>query len=184
MYGLVNKAVEDLVVSNFGEDKWEAIKKRAGVEEEVFISNESYPDDLTYDLVGAASEILETPAESILIAFGEHWVLKTASESYGSMMKAGGRSLKEFLVNLPNFHTRVSMIYPDLKPPRFECVDVGEDCLELRYYTHRPGLTNFVVGLVQGLGKYYDTPATCELIENREENGECDRFQVKWQAES
>ena len=32
MYGLVNKAVEDLVVTNFGEDKWEAIKLQAGVD--------------------------------------------------------------------------------------------------------------------------------------------------------
>ena len=29
MYGLVNKAVEELVVTNFGEDKWEAIKTKA-----------------------------------------------------------------------------------------------------------------------------------------------------------
>jgi len=25
MYGLVNKAIEELVVTNFGEDKWELI---------------------------------------------------------------------------------------------------------------------------------------------------------------
>lgn len=180
MYGLVNKAVEDLVTTNFGIDKWEAIKEKAGIEEEAFISNESYPDSITYDLVGAASEVLETPAEQILIAFGEHWVLETASKGYGSMMKAGGRSLKEFLVNLPNFHTRVSMIYPNLKPPRFECAEVGDDSLKLRYFTHRDGLTNFVVGLVQGLGKYYDTPATCDLVEARGDNGECDVFQVNW----
>ena len=58
MYGLVNKAVEELVVSNFGEDKWELIKSKAGVDVDVFISNESYPDSMTYDLVGAASEVL------------------------------------------------------------------------------------------------------------------------------
>lgn len=184
MYGLVNKAVEDLVVTNFGEEKWRTIKARAGVEEEVFISNESYPDSLTYDLVGAASEVLETSAEDILIAFGEHWVLKTASESYGAMMKAGGLSLREFLVNLPNFHTRVSMIYPDLQPPRFECSEVGESSLKLHYFTHRQGLTNFVVGLVQGLGKYYESPALCELIETKDQNGECDIFDVSWNAKT
>ena len=46
MYGLVNKAVEDLVVSNFGDEKWQAIRAKAEVEEEVFISNESYPDEM------------------------------------------------------------------------------------------------------------------------------------------
>lgn len=180
MYGLVNKAVEDLVVTNFGIEKWHAIKAKAGVEVDSFISNESYPDSVTYDLVGSASEILGIPADQILIAFGEHWVLKTAAQSYGTMLKAGGRSLQEFLVNLPNFHTRVMMIFRDLKPPRFECSEVEEESLKLHYHTHREGLSNFVVGLIQGLGKYYETPAKCELIESRAANGECDIFRVTW----
>ena len=180
MYGLVNKAVEELVVTNFGEDKWEAIKTKAGVDVEVFISNEAYPDEITYKLVGAAVEVLGLPAEQILIAFGEHWVLKTASESYGPMMKAGGKSLKEFLVNLPNFHTRVAMIYPNLQPPRFECSDITEFTLKLHYFTHRPGLTSFVVGLVQGLGKFYGTPATCSILELKFEGADHDVFDVSW----
>jgi hypothetical protein len=104
MDGLVNKGVEDLVVSNFGEEKWELIKSKAAVDVDVFISNEGYPDEITYKLVGAASEVMGTP----------HWVLKTAAKSYGPMMKSGGSTLKEFLGNLPNFHTRVAMIYPNL----------------------------------------------------------------------
>lgn len=180
MYGLVNKAVEDLVVTHFGTEKWDAIKAKAGVDVDSFISNESYPDSVTYDLVGAASEVLGMSTKDVLIDFGEHWVLKTAAKSYGAMLKAGGRDLREFLINLPNFHTRVMMIFQNLKPPRFECTEVGEESLNLRYYTHRHGLADFVVGLVQGLGKYYETPAVCELIESREANGECDVFRVTW----
>ena len=30
MYGMVNKSVQALVTTNFGIDKWEAIKKKAG----------------------------------------------------------------------------------------------------------------------------------------------------------
>jgi len=41
MYGLVNKAVENLVVSNFGDDKSESIKAKAGVGVNAFISNEA-----------------------------------------------------------------------------------------------------------------------------------------------
>ena len=97
MYGLVNKAIEELVVSNFGEEKWELVKTKAGVDVDVFISNQGYPDELTYKLVGAASEVLGLPAEDILVAFGEHWVTQTAAKSYGPMMKSGGATLKEFL---------------------------------------------------------------------------------------
>ena len=180
MYGLVNKAIEELVVTHFGEDKWELIKKKAGVEVDVFVSNEAYPDDMTYDLVSAASAVLGASASDILVAFGEHWVLKTASDSYGSMMRAGGASLKEFLINLPNFHTRVQMIYPKLQPPRFECSDIGESSMHLHYFTHRSGLTDFVVGLVQGLGKLYSTPATAKVIATKAEGADHDVFEVSW----
>lgn len=138
MYGMVNKAIEDLVVTNFGSEQWEAIKSKAGVDVDVFLSNESYPDKMTYDLVGAASEVLGIAASGILIAFGEHWVLNTARQGYGSMLEANGRTLPEFLINLPSFHTRVAMIFPDLQPPRFNCTDVLENSLVLHYYSHRP----------------------------------------------
>ena len=104
MYGLVNKAVEDLVISGFGEETWEVVKVKAGVEEEVFISNQTYPDEVTFNLVAAASEVLDLPVSEILISFGEHWVLKTAVESYGPMMEQPVHRA-EFR-HLPHFHTR------------------------------------------------------------------------------
>lgn len=182
MYGLVNRAVEELVVSNFGEEKWNAIKAKAGVEVDAFISNESYPDELTYKLVGAAVEVLGIPADQVLIAFGEHWVLKTAADNYGPMLKSGGKTLKEFLINLPNFHTRVAMMYPNLQPPRFVCSDVTNTSMKLHYHTHRPGLTSFVVGLVQGLGKLYDTAMTCTVTARKDAGADHDIFDIAWAA--
>jgi hypothetical protein len=181
MYGLVNKAIEDLVTTNFGEDQWEAIKAKAGVDQEVFIGNESYPDETTYNLVGAAADVLGLPSQTILRAFGEHWVLKTAAESYGPMMKSGGKTLRDFLVNLPNFHTRVAMIYPKLEPPRFKCTEVTERSLQLHYITHRAGLTEFVTGLLSGLGKLYQTPCTSRLLKSKDQGADHDIFLVEWE---
>lgn len=180
MYGMVNKAVEEMVVLHHGETVWEHIKAKAGVETEVFMSNESYSDDITYNLVFAASEVLQVPAEQILIQFGEHWVLQTAQAGYGGLMRAAGRSLPEFLRNLPNFHSRVAMIFPNLQPPRFECTDITEGSLKLHYFSHRPGLAPFVVGLMQGLGKMYHTPATVRLIEAKASGADHDIFAVDW----
>lgn len=180
MYGMVNQAIEDMVCTVHGPELWEQIKARAGVEVDVFISNESYPDDYTYRLVAAASTISGQPADEILEAFGEHWVLRTAVEGYGDLMHAGGRSLQEFLVNLPNFHTRVVMIYPKLQPPRFEVSDVTDHQLLLHYYTHRDGLAHFVVGLVRGLGKMFHTPATVTQTASRANGADHYIFLVAW----
>lgn len=181
MYGMVNKAVEDMVCALHGEAMWERIKERAGVEVDVFISNEGYPDELTYKLVGAASELTGIPPAGILEAFGEHWVLKTAHEGYGELMDAGGKSLPEFLVNLPNFHARVSMVFPKLQPPRFRVSEVTERSLHLQYHTHRRGLAPFVVGLLKGLGRRFNTPLkNVTLIQSRDQGAEHDIFLVEW----
>jgi hypothetical protein len=180
VYGLVNRAVEEMVCMHHGEPAWERIKAQAGIDVDVFMSNEGYPDDVTYRLVGAASAVLGVPAESILEAFGEHWVLHTATNAYGGLMKAAGRSLPEFLANLPNFHSRVAMIFPNLQPPRFVCEPVAPGVLDLHYHTHRPGLASFVVGLVKGLGKMYATPVSVRLVRSRAEGADHDVFRIDW----
>ena len=70
MYGLINKAVEGLVRSKFGDATWDRIRTRAGLPDEPFIGMEQYPDKTTYDLVGAASAELGASADAILEEFG------------------------------------------------------------------------------------------------------------------
>ncbi len=71
---MVNKAVKDMICTQFGESVWEDIKSCAGVDIGVFMSDEAYPDEMTFQLVSAASEVLKIPAEAVLEAFGEQWV--------------------------------------------------------------------------------------------------------------
>ena len=69
MYGIVNKSIEELVISQFGEDKWQEVKKRSGIDVDFFISNEPYNDDITYKLAIAISETLGTTVDSVLFRF-------------------------------------------------------------------------------------------------------------------
>ena len=89
---MVNKAVEELVRRNHGDEVWQRIKQRAGIDVDVFVSTEGYPDEMTYALVGAASEVLGAPAADILEAFGVHWVPHTAPDGYGAILDEIGRA--------------------------------------------------------------------------------------------
>lgn len=180
MYGMVNRAVEEMVLDQYDEATWTRIKQRADVDVDVFVSNEGYSDDITYRLVDAASEILELPADKILDAFGRHWILCTAKEGYGALMDAGGRSLAEFLSNLPGFHARVSLIFPELKPPRFRVSHQTERSLHLHYYSHRTGLSAFVIGLIHGLAEMFATPVIVTIVESRARGADHDVFLVTW----
>jgi Haem-NO-binding len=180
MYGIVNKAIEDLVTANFGADKWEIIKERSGVDIDFFISSEPYDDDVTFKLAVAVSEEMKMTVSDVLIAFGEWWVIKTTSEKYPGLMNSGGNSLKEFLINLPNFHNRIMLIYPKLTPPEFKVSDISENGLHLHYFSKREGLQEFVRGLIQGLGKMYNTPLELELIQTRNEGSSHEIFKINW----
>jgi hypothetical protein len=96
-------------------------------------------------------------------------------------MKAAGKTLPEFLQNLPNFHARVAMIFPKLQPPHFRCTEITDHSLRLHYHSHRPGLAPFVVGLMQGLGRMFQTPVTVRRIEAKEEGADHDVFTVTWE---
>lgn len=180
MYGIVNKAIEDLVKVNFGEDKWDAIKEKSGVDVNFFISNEPYDDEITYKLASAASEILNIPLSGILQSFGEWWILKTGKEKYGGLMEAGGKSLREFLINLPLFHNRIMLIYTKLTPPEFKVSDIMERSVNVHYFSKRNDLQEFVRGLLSGLGKMYETPVEIELIQSRNDGGSHDIFKISW----
>ena len=157
MYGIVNKAIQGLIVENFGEEAWQKIKDKSGVQVDAFLSNSSYPDEMTYKLAAAASETLNLSMKDVLIAFGEYWVLNTVTKGYGSLMKSGGNSLREFLVNLPDFHSLMMLTFPNMNPHEFSVSNIKDISLHLHYYSKREGLIYFVVGLIKGLGKYYNT---------------------------
>lgn len=162
MYGLVNAAIQELVCSQFGVDKWEAIKAKAGVEVDQFSRMQPYPEDMTYQLVGAASAVLGLPPDDVLKAFGEYWVLYTGQVGYGHMFQIAGSSLRDFLYNLDNLHTRVGQNFTQLRPPSFVCEDLADHAIRLHYYTERSGLCPMVVGLLSGLGKRFKVDVQIE----------------------
>ncbi|MBW4441091.1 MAG: heme NO-binding domain-containing protein [Plectolyngbya sp. WJT66-NPBG17] len=180
MYGLVNKAIEDMVCSQFGEAIWKQIKTRAEIHEEAFVSMEAYPDDLTHRLVRAASQVLGLSSAEIMQAFGEYWVKYTAEEGYGELLDMSGDRLPEFLENLDNLHARVGVSFPKLQPPSFECTEVEDHSLELHYRSDREGLAPMIVGLVRGLGERFDTEIDITQMESREAGSDHDVFVIKY----
>ena len=156
MYGLVNQAVEDFVRQGFGDAAWKQIRDNAGLNVEMFVSMDSYPDEVTYKLVQAATEVLKLDAARILEAFGEHWVLYTAQEGYGQMLSMFGSDLESFLLNLDNLHSHVGLTFPSLRPPSFSVERIEDGAaLLLHYRSQRSGLAPMVIGLLKGLGRRF-----------------------------
>lgn len=180
MYGLVNQAIHELVIEKFGEEVWAEVKKEAHLEIDRFLSNAAYDDSITFTLANAVSKVTNISLQQVFFAFGEYWVLKTGAEKYGSLMKAGGDNLKEFLINLPNFHSRVMLMFPNIKPPEFNITEVKDRSLVLHYYSTRTGLSDFMHGLINGLAIMYKVEAKIRLRTTKSNLNEPDIFEVSW----
>jgi Haem-NO-binding len=184
MYGLVNRAIEQMISGAYGEARWEAIKVAARIDADLdlFVANESYDDAVTYRLVAAASEELALPAAQVLEAFGRYWILHTAKEGYGTLLSSVGKDVGEFLENLPGLHTRVRLIYPHLEPPRFACERTSSHALTLHYRSDRAGLAPFVRGLLLGIGELFATPVAVRQLAAKDAGEDHDIFLVEWAA--
>lgn len=179
MYGLVNKAIEEMAIKVGGTDVWSAIKLKAGVDNPTFISMQVYPDELTYKLVDSASEIFGIPADELLRQFGKHWILFTAKEGYGDLLKISGNNLQEFIENLDNMHSRIASAMPELNPPSFECSQIQETTLQIRYFSDREGFAPMVIGLLEGLGEMFAVDIKVAHVQTKAAKG-FDTFEIEY----
>lgn len=155
MYGMINRALERLVVERTDEATWDRVCEAAGSSETLFISMEPYPDEVTYALVGAASKVLELPAETVLYDLGRLWMRYSGEQGYKHLLDAAGQSLWTFLAGLDAMHIRVKMSFPELRPPRFWLENETEATAELHYMSERAGLEPLVHGLLHAVGERF-----------------------------
>ena len=179
MYGLVNRAVQDLVLAKHGEPVWAQIRREAGVDVEAFVAMSPYPDEITYALVAAASRVLDVPAAQILEAFGEFWMDFSAEQGYGHLVALLGSDLVSFLTALDGMHERLRLSFPDLDPPSLWCTDVTPDHFVVHYDSDRPGLAPFVVGLLRAAGRRFGQTVEPELVRSRDGGHHHDEFLVR-----
>lgn len=179
MYGLVNKGLEDLIRTSYGDVTWRRICSAAGLEEDTFATMRGYPDCVTYQLVGAASEELGLAASELLEKFGAHWVLYTGREGYGALFQMAGNTVEDVLTNLDAMHGRMAHTFTELRMPEFTCTRLPGGELHLIYRSTRDGLAPFVTGLVRGLGLHFGTPVEIRHTVARGTGADHDEFVLR-----
>lgn len=179
MYGLLNRAIKDLVESSFGQPAWEQVVAKVGPSALDFIAMKMYPDELTYELVQAVSEVSGLSQNAVMDAFGEHWISYTGHVGHGDLIAIMGDDVITFLRNLDSMHIRIMSMFPELEPPKFVVQDLGGGIYEMDYYSHRPALWPVVIGMVRGLGKLLSQEVSIRLTQAKTEPVGYDRFEIR-----
>lgn len=177
MYGMVNKLLIEALKEEYGGENWSKIEKRSGVDADFFFGMEQYPDDITYNIVATASDIVGIPTEQLLEMFGKKWIEMTVRGEYGHYY-AMADNLFDFLENLNFLHQSLGAGLPELNPPSFSLSKLDNCSAQLQYISDRLGLTYFVVGLIKGLADHYGQVITVAITAEKRNGADQDQFHI------
>ena len=157
MKGVIVKCLAELVKSNFGEFKWKEIVQQSGENPFTVIKAISDIDDKTvFNLIENTCKVLNLSKQQACDAFGEYFVNTFAPGIYGGYYVMF-KSAKQFIMGMDKVHETVTKDIMNARPPRFLIEEMDENTIIVNYISSR-NMIDFYVGLVKGVGKYFNTP--------------------------
>jgi Haem-NO-binding len=180
MYGIINKALQEMTINSHGACTWEAVKNKAQIEIDTFFNGEMYDDAITHRLVDALCAIVSIEAAQVYYNIGQWYVVETIGKKYAGMVLAGGKTLKEFFENLPALYASVKRLYFPNTPSSISISDVEENCVLVCYHGPRPNLEEIVRGGLSGFCILFKAQPKVTIIENKSEGNTHIIYKVCW----
>ncbi|XP_072264022.1 guanylate cyclase soluble subunit beta-2-like [Pyxicephalus adspersus] len=169
MYGFINTCLKSLVIEKYGEETWDLLRTKTGVQD-TFMTYEVYKDDITLQLVEKACQMLDVSPEAVLQQFGEYFFEFCKRSGYDHMLRTLGGNLYEFIANLDALHSYLSLSYQAMNAPSFR-VEMNDDgSMHLHYYSDRRGLCHIVPGIMGAVAMdFFKTEISMEIISQSDE---------------
>ena len=167
MKGTILKCLQEMVESQHGKPVWQEILDEAGLQGSRFFTLSSDVADAdAVALFQATASVLELGFQDAANAFGDHWVNVYAPRVYQTIY---GRlkSAREFILAMDGVHVMVTNTIENAHPPRFEYEEQADGTLLVTYKSQR-GLIDIYIGLVYGVGKFFDTPLQVTKLSARQ----------------
>jgi len=157
MKGVIAVCLSELVTTQFGEDKWKEILRASGLDENLIVLHTADIEDSTvFTVIDSLCNVLGISKQQAYDAFGDYFVNVYAKRVYKAYF-IGVKSAKEFIMKMDNIHDLVTKNVPGARPPRFDFEHLNENTIIVNYKSSRQ-MIDLYIGLVKGVGKYYNTP--------------------------
>jgi hypothetical protein len=161
MKGIIFNLLEDIVRQHHGMEVWEAMLDLSGASG-IYTSLGNYSDEEIFDLVAAASRILDLPAEDVLRWFGRHAMVEL-SRRMPEMFNIHSSS-RAFILNVNRaIHPEVRKLYSGADCPYFNFQDAPDGSLTMSYRSSRR-LCHLAEGFIAGAEKIY-----CDSVKTRQD---------------
>jgi hypothetical protein len=159
MKGIIFNLLQDVVISNHGEDTWDQLLTAAKLDG-AYTSLGSYPDEQIQELVAAASRMLGMTSFDVLRWFGQQ-AIPLLFDRYPGFFSSQP-STRPFVLSVNSIiHPEVRKIYPGADVPTFEFRDAPDGGLMMGYLSPRR-LCALAQGFIEGTATHYGETVICE----------------------
>ena len=163
MKGFFLQAGKEFVIKQFGEEIWKAAAKMCEENpEQMIMPFIEVADEKVICIAEKVSLVTGKLQESIMEDFGQYWISEAALKMYGIFYK-NSNSLREFLLEINNFHSLIAKNTPGSHPPLFEHNWEDENILIIKYKSPRKFFP-IAVGCVKGAVKVFKEQAIVSKI--------------------
>ena len=163
MKGSIVKCLSELIKTKFGEHKWKEIVQLSGENPNMVIKAISDIDDTTvFKIFENTCIVLNLSKQQACDAFGDFWINTFAPKIYGAYY-VKFKNAKQFILGMDKVHDTVTKIIANAHPPRFEIEEVDENTILVNYKSTR-NMIDFYIGLVKGVGNYFDTTISIKKL--------------------
>lgn len=151
MYGMIHRAMRQMVLERLGYEDWLALEQKLGIGPPELLTGMVYEDALTQEIIAEAAVQFNLTFDECLTEFGRYWVRYADHGSFSTIMQFTGQNLASFIANLDRFHLTVGAAMPGTRLPSFTLLSSEEGHLLVQYQSERIGMEKFVYGLFLGL---------------------------------
>ncbi|CAG9569228.1 unnamed protein product [Danaus chrysippus] len=155
MYGLLLENMAEYIRQNYGEERWEDIRRQAGVEQPSFSVHQVYPENLITRLAKKAQEVLGISEREFMDQMGVYFVGFVSQYGYDRVLSVLGRHMRDFLNGLDNLHEYLKFSYPRMRAPSFICENETRQGLTLHYRSKRRGFVYYAMGQIREVARHF-----------------------------
>ncbi|CRK99008.1 CLUMA_CG012144, isoform A [Clunio marinus] len=167
MYGLLLENLSEYVKTVFGDEKWEEIRRQAGISSPSFGVHDDYDEELLLHLATVAQRILGVSEREFMDQMGVYFVNFVSQYGYDRVLSVLGRHMRDFLNGLDNLHEYLKFSYPLMRAPSFFCENETRHGLTLHYRTRRKGFVYYTMGQIRQVARhFYHKDMQIELIKS------------------
>lgn len=167
MHGLMNRAIECFVRDTYGPRKWFAVARAVELEGAAFEPMLTYDDQVTVDVIRAASLEMDKPSEVFLEDLGTYLVSHPTTQALRRLLRFGGVTFLEFLNSLDELPGWARLAVSDLDLPELELHEEGNGRFLLHCRFHRPGFGHVLTGILRAMADDYGALVMLDMVETR-----------------